>query len=93
MGRRGLIAALCMLLTLGAFAVGGANDRDEAVVTVQVTAAEHEAQEGYFSLGDNTTLMVKPGTDLYRFLNNRRGQKITIRMTDAGPQLSRLDRE
>ena len=40
--------------------------QDEAVVTVQVTSAEHEAEEGYFSLGDSTTVMVKPGTELYR---------------------------
>lgn len=92
MGRRGLIAALFMLLTLGAFAVGRASDHDEAVVTVLVTSSEHEAREGYFSLGDNTTLMVKPDTDLYHFLDSRRGQKITIRMTDASPQLSQLDR-
>lgn len=93
MGRKGLVAAVFVLLMLGAFAVGRASDRDEVVVTVQVTSAEHEAKEGYFSLGDTTTLMVKPGTDLYRFLDDRRGQKITIKITDAGPQLSRLDRD
>jgi hypothetical protein len=92
MGRKGLVAAVVVLLMLGAFAVGRASDR-EVAVTVQVTSAEHEAKEGYFSLGDNATVMVKPGTDLHRFLDNRRGQRITIRMTDAGPQLSRLDRE
>jgi hypothetical protein len=89
---RGLVAALFMLLTLGTSADGRADDRNEAVVTVQVSAAEHEAQEGYFSLGDDTTVMVKPGTDLHQFLNSRRGKKITIRITDGGQQLSRLDR-
>ena len=61
-------------------------------MTVQVTSSEHEAQEGYFSLGDDVTVMVKPGTDLYRFLNSRRGQKITIKMTEGGQRLSRLER-
>ena len=93
MGRRSLIAALFILLTLGGFAVGRASNTDEAIITVQVTSADHEAIEGYFSLGDNTTLIVKPDTDLYHFLNRRRGQKITIKMTDAGPQLSRFDRQ
>jgi hypothetical protein len=93
MRRRGLIAALFILLTLGGFAVGRASSTDEAIITVEVTSADHEAIEGYFSLGDNTTLIVKPDTDLYHFLYRRRGQKITIKMTDAGAHLSRLDRQ
>lgn len=88
-----MVAALFIRLTIGGFAVGRASNTDEAIITVQVTSAPHEALEGYFSLGDDTTLMVKPGTPLYHFLNNRLGQKITIKMTDAGPQLSRLDRQ
>ncbi len=93
MGRKCLVAALFILLTPGGFAVGRAGNTDEATITVHVTSAPHEALEGYFSLGDDTTLMLKPGTPLYYFLNHRRGQKITIKMTDAGPQLSRLDRQ
>jgi hypothetical protein len=93
MGRMRVAAALFILLTLGGFAVGRASHTDEAIITVEVTSADHEAIEGYFSLGDSTTLMVKPDTDLYHFLNRRRGQKITIKMTDAGATLSRLDRQ
>jgi hypothetical protein len=86
---------VAVLLLLG-YGIGRASDRtdDEAVLTVQVTAADHEVVEGYFSLGEQATLMVKPGTDVHRFLSRSRGQKITITMTQgASRTLSRLDRD
>jgi hypothetical protein len=50
-------------------------------------------QEGYFSLGDNVTVMAKPGSDLYRFLSRQRGRKIKIQLSEAAvPELSRLER-
>ena len=83
--------ALAMVVT--GFAAGGAYDRDETILTVQVGAADHEIQEGYFSLGDGATVMVKPGSDLYKFLARQRGRKVKIVMSQAGgPELSRLER-
>ena len=91
--RIAIAALLTLALVLVGFSVGRASDRDEAVVTVQVTSADHEVQEGYFSLGDNVTVMVKPGTDLYRFLSRQRGRKVKIQLSEAaGPELSRLER-
>lgn len=88
-----MAAWLTLALVLVGISVGRASNRDETVVTVQVTSAEHEVQEGYFSLGDNVTVMVKPGTDLYRFLSRQRGRKVKIQLTEAaGPELSRLER-
>jgi hypothetical protein len=73
--------------------VGRAYDRDETTLTVQVSSADHEFQEGYFSLGDKATLMVKPGSDLYRFLSRQRGHKVKILLQESrGPELSRLER-
>ena len=73
--------------------VAWASDRDETMLTVQVSSADHELQEGYFTLGDNATVMVKPGSDLYKFLARQRGRKIKVVFTEAaGPELSRLDR-
>ena len=70
-----------------------AHTRDETVLTVQVSSADHEIQEGYFTLGDSATVMVKPGSDLYKFLSRHRGRKIKVSMTDAaGPELSKLQR-
>ena len=89
---KSMVAALVFVATLGASAVGQSEVPQEILVTVEVTSSDHEAQEGYFSLGDGATVMVKPGTDLYQYLNRRRGQKITIRMTETARQVSRLTR-
>jgi hypothetical protein len=91
------------LVSLG-FAASGATDlfagassakadRDETILTVQVTSADHEMQEGYFTLGDSTTVMAKPGSDVYKFLARQRGRKVKIVLSEAGgTELSRLER-
>ena len=91
---RKLMAALITLaLIVAAFAVGRASDRDETVMTVQVSSADHELLEGYFTLGDSTTVMAKRGSALYNFLSRQRGRKIKVVLTESsGPELSRLDR-
>ena len=83
--RRDLWFALS-LLVLVALAGLRASDRDETILTVQVSSAEHEVAEGYFSLGDTATVMAKPGTDLYRFLSRQRGRSSRSRSqkTPAG---------
>jgi hypothetical protein len=87
------VGGLALALFLIGLSVGRAADRDEAVVTVQVSSADHEMAEGYFSLGENTTVMAKPGSDVYRFLSRQRGHKVKIVLTEAGgPELSRLQR-
>ena len=74
-------------------AMGWASDRDETTVTVQVSSADHEMQEGYFSLGEGLTIMAKPGSDVHRFLARQRGRKVKISLRDAtAPELSRLER-
>ena len=102
--RKLLTAWVTMALVFLGFAAGGANDlssaapgakedRDETILTVQVSSADHEIQEGYFTLGDGTTVMVKPGSDLFKFLARQRGRKVKIVMSEAGgTELSRLER-
>jgi hypothetical protein len=97
--RKGLVAVtLALVVSIATFVlgftIGHANDRDEAIMTVQVSSADHEALEGYFTLGDNATVMVKPGSDLYKFLSRQRGRKVKVVLTEAtsGPELSRLQR-
>ena len=70
------------LLLLG-LSIGRASDTDETSVTVQVNSADHEVEEGYFALGAQATVVVKPGSDLYKFLNRQRGRKVKIVLTDA----------
>lgn len=91
--RNAMLGWLVVALILIGISIGRAADTDETSVTVQVTSADHEVEEGYFSLGSNGTLMVKPGSDLYRFLCRQRGRKVKIVLTEAGgPELSRLER-
>jgi hypothetical protein len=87
------LAWLTLAVLLVGFSVGRAFDRDETSLTVQVMSADHEQEEGYFSLGDNATVMVKPGSDLYRFLTRQRGHKVKIVFQEStGPELSRIER-
>jgi hypothetical protein len=90
--RKLAIGAAGLAIFLIGLGAGRAADRDEATVTVQVSSADHEAAEGYFSLGENATVMVKPGTDLYRFLLRQRGRRVKVVMSEEGPPLSRLQR-
>jgi hypothetical protein len=87
------MAVLAMALVIASFMVGQASERDEASLTVQVSSADHELEEGYFSLGDTATVMVKPGSDLYRFLSRKRGHAVRITLSDPGrPELSTIER-
>jgi hypothetical protein len=87
------VAWLTLALLLVGLSVGRAFDREETSLTVQVSSAEHEQEEGYFSLGENATVLVKPGSDLYRFLSRQRGRKIKIVFQEStGAELSRIER-
>ena len=91
--RIAMLAWLTLALLLLGFSVGRAFDRDETTLTVQVSSADHEQEEGYFSLGDNATLLAKPGSDLFRFLSRQRGRKVKIVLQESStPELSRIER-
>lgn len=91
--RIAMAAWVTLALILVGLSVGRASDRDETTVTVQVSSSDHELQEGYFTLGDSVTVMVKPGSDLHRFLTRQRGRKVKISLAEAtAPELSRLER-
>ena len=91
--RKLMAALITLMLVVAAFAVGRASERDEAVMTVQVSAADHELLEGYFTLGDTATVMARKGSPLYGFLTRQRGKKIKLVLTESsGNELSRLDR-
>ena len=51
-----------------------------AVVEGNITAAEHEITEGYFAIGQETTVVAKPGSDLHSWLSRHNGQRIVIRL-------------
>lgn len=88
-----MTAWLVFALLLVGVSLGWALTVDEAILTVQVTSADHEVEEGYFSLGEEATVMVKPGSELYRFLSRQRGNKVKIVLTRTDErQLSRIQR-
>ena len=90
-----MTAWMVLALFLVGISIGRAAERekDETVVTVQVSSADHELQEGYFALGEQATVMVKPGSDLYQFLSRQRGKKVRIVLTEATPiELSKIER-
>ena len=81
-----------LLLLLG-MSIGRAADRDETTFTAKVSSAEHETDEGYFSLGTDATVLAKPGTELQRFLARQNGRKVRITVTLVGAeQLQKLER-
>ncbi len=51
---------------------------DETVVVGEITAADHEVEEGYFALGQKATLIAQPGTKLHGWLANHRGQRVRV---------------
>lgn len=85
----GMVVAAMLL----GMSIGRAADKDETVFTAKITSADHETEEGYFSLGPDATVLAKPGTDLHRFLSRQNGRQIRITLTLVdGRQLSRLER-
>lgn len=90
-----MTAWMALALLLVGISLGRAAERekDETVMTVQVSSADHEVREGYFALGEQATVMVKPGSDLHQFLSRQRGRKVKIVLTEtAAVELSRIQR-
>jgi heme A synthase len=91
--RKVATAVVLVAVLLAGFIVGRASEPEETAITVQVTSADHEVAEGYFSLGGSATLIAKPGTDFHRFLANRRGHQIRVTLTEAArAEPSRISR-
>jgi hypothetical protein len=90
--RGAMIAWMVFAALLIGLSIGRAADRDETSLTVQVSSAEHETEEGYFSLGSDATVLAKPGSELQRFLARQNGKKVRVTVTLVGTELSRLER-
>ena len=90
--RGAMIAWMMFAALLLGLSIGRAADRDETTLTAQVSSAEHETEEGYFSLGTDTTVLAKPGSDLQRFLARQRGRKVRVTVTVVGAELAKLER-
>ena len=91
--RTALTGWMMIALLLIGVSVGRADGTDETIINVEVNSADHELVEGYFALGEQGTVLAKPGSDLYNFLSRQRGQKVKIVLTPNDKrELSRLQR-
>ena len=91
--RNAMIGWMVVAALLLGMSIGRAADGNETTMTVQVSSAEHETDEGYFSLGKDATVMAKPGTALHQFLARQNGRQVRVTLTLIdGRQLSRLER-
>ena len=90
--RGAMIGWMVFAALLLGLSIGRAADRDETSLTALISSAEHETDEGYFSLGPDATVVAKPGSELQRFLARQNGKKVRITVTLAGPEISKLER-
>lgn len=63
------------LLLLG---LSGLHAAETLQVTGQVSATDQEADEGYFAVGQETTVIAKPGSDMHNWLRSHLGQRVTV---------------
>ena len=91
--RNAMIGWMVVAAMLLGLSIGRASDTNETTVTVKVSSAEHETDEGYFSLGQDATVMAKPGSELHQFLARQNGKQVRVTLTLVdGRQLSRIER-
>src|SRR5213592_4192363 len=91
--KKAMVGWMVVAALLLGMSIGRAADGDETAFTAKVTSADHESEEGYFSLGKDATVLAKPGTDLHRFLARQNGRDVRITLTLVdGRQLSKLER-
>jgi hypothetical protein len=72
MRRTLFVVAATLVATLGLGAQNGAELRG------QLTANETERNEGYFSVAQDTALMVRPGSPLHQWLKEHTGRTVKI---------------
>ena len=71
------VAAATLAATLGLGAQNGAELRG------QLSANETERNEGYFSVAQDTAIMVRPGSPLHQWLKAHTGQTVKITIEPA----------
>ena len=66
------LVAVVMFATLGIRAQSGIELRGS------LSANDTEREEGYFAVAQDTVLMVRPGSDLHRWLREHSGQTVRV---------------
>jgi hypothetical protein len=76
--RRFVVAGVLLALLLVGLAATAQTRSEETTVVADLTAADHEVDEGYFALGQKATLIASPGTKLHDWLTTHRGQRVRV---------------
>ena len=71
------VAAATVVATLGIGAQNGAEIRG------QLSANETERNEGYFSVAQDTAVMVRPGSPMHQWLKDHTGRTVKITIEPA----------
>jgi hypothetical protein len=74
---------LVLALFLAGLGLSIASDAQVAVVTGQITSAEHETDEGYFALGQQAIVIAKPGSQLHQWLVTHKGQQVRLTLIET----------
>lgn len=67
-----------VLTVLGVLLAGFALAQAGFTIRGRVGATDQEAQEGYFAVDNQTMIVVKPGSELHKYLRSRVGQRVRI---------------
>ena len=74
MRRLVVFAALLAVLAMVAVAAAQAGFS----MSGRLGATDQEAQEGYFAVDNETMIVVKPGSELHKYLRSKVGQRVRI---------------
>lgn len=75
MNRRVLVLLLLLPLLV---MLGRSLTASGATMRGYLSAAAHEVEEGYFSIGPDSYLIVKPGSEMHRWLSQNLGKTVTL---------------
>jgi len=81
-------------LVLGAALVSPllAQAREYVFISGIVSSADHELQEGYVNIGNETTVIAKPGSDLHRLFVRYRGKMVYVTVETELPEREKIER-
>ena len=77
-----VLSVLFAFVLLGIVRLVAQDDKIE--VEAQVGATYQEADEGYFSFGQNTMVVTKQGSDLQKWLKAHVGQRVKVKFEIEG---------
>ena len=80
MRRLVVMVALVAVLAVAAIAAAQAGFS----VSGRLGATDQEAQEGYFAVDNQTMIVVKPGSELHKYLRSKVGTRVRITIEPQG---------